>query len=1111
MLAAQSEAAAAAVERALAAEKTVARPNRWGLDKPEAAGAVDTAAPALAAAAPDAAVQIGEGEQRAAKLSVAVYKEARDAIQAKLEEELKKHRTLQAEAATVFTEDPARRASLVAGGAGKGAGDKAYPQTKAGAPASPGSPLQHIVLLNPLSDFAAASASGGQQESAAERAVARRDAARRKSVLDAAELSLKRIAASLSALGHTQHFHLRSRNASVQVSEAAFEVSRAAGAAAPRKKWQRSFAASPSSGTGATAAAAAAAAATTTTSTSTSTGGAGNNDSDSTPSAGPGATGSSGERRGSIAGATSDWSLRRDTKRKKVNPHLPEEFRVLLRAIAPAYKPRKMPQRTMQRLVSQIYAEDRETRIKNPYSSGGGAGGAGSRGGGGDSDPVDQPSDAAAPPALSRLRRPPLVSNLTSASLGSLAFGASSSKLPLSSKSPAAAPSDDFKRVVYDCFCAKYGMAQLAEQRLLDLLTSVRSPPPGCLWADRFRRFLRLPLVAGTAQHESAGEGGSQLAPPIIAASPAAAEAELTPINSLLLRSATHLSGMSAFGGGGGSVSGSADGAASLPPEQSPLAQAEELLFYEGSYHDLCFQNGDSSVAIEEKETGRELLTLVHVDEGLRLALGHLVAPLVLANLRSEVRRVVVQVALTDKQHVIPKAVVAVTVARRSGPTGTVELVPVDALLERALASWRAARATVHRRLRALFVAADCAREGILSVARFTAAARAAAPGLSRAGVTRAYQASLQVGDNSEVCQLAQFVHAGFRHGLLAPATWQAEAPQGLAQLAADDGMLGACADASDGDLERSGPQLEKRWSTAHRAAIDRALDGLTANAITQPQQKELAEHRKRVAHAEALVASTGLEPPGETADARKVRVEAAWLAVWLARYELDKTEREKLVTSTLGSIQFLMRWKLKMRRLMGWGDAQAQAQAQAQAATDGDGPASSADAAAVAAADGAQNQQGQGHRLWPGQELEQSQGLAQAKSAGGRLKRARVKNPPIFSRCRWHRTEDFMRLLDGDDSVPAEERAPFPVDGVDECGNSLLHVAVQNGHDDYVQVLLDRGINVDLQNCTGQTAMHFAKGYGHKRIFFMLRRAGANDMLRNNNGVLCHEMENTG
>jgi ankyrin repeat protein len=123
-------------------------------------------------------------------------------------------------------------------------------------------------------------------------------------------------------------------------------------------------------------------------------------------------------------------------------------------------------------------------------------------------------------------------------------------------------------------------------------------------------------------------------------------------------------------------------------------------------------------------------------------------------------------------------------------------------------------------------------------------------------------------------------------------------------------------------------------------------------------------------------------------------------------------------------------------------------------------------------------------------------------------LKSRRPKLHPIFSKCRWHRTEEFLQYLDGDEDTGVD---PFPIDEVDDCKNSLLHIAVQNGHDDFVQALIDRGIDVDLQNMTGQTAMHFAKFYDHRRIFFMLRRAGANDRIINREGKTCYEMaENT-
>ena len=45
-----------------------------------------------------------------------------------------------------------------------------------------------------------------------------------------------------------------------------------------------------------------------------------------------------------------------------------------------------------------------------------------------------------------------------------------------------------------------------------------------------------------------------------------------------------------------------------------------------------------------------------------------------------------------------------------------------------------------------------------------------------------------------------------------------------------------------------------------------------------------------------------------------------------------------------------------------------------------------------------------------------------------------------------------------------------------DEHGNSLLHIACQNGHDSLIKLLVVFNIDIDRQNYCGQTALHFAK-----------------------------------
>ena len=107
-----------------------------------------------------------------------------------------------------------------------------------------------------------------------------------------------------------------------------------------------------------------------------------------------------------------------------------------------------------------------------------------------------------------------------------------------------------------------------------------------------------------------------------------------------------------------------------------------------------------------------------------------------------------------------------------------------------------------------------------------------------------------------------------------------------------------------------------------------------------------------------------------------------------------------------------------------------------------------------------------------------------------------------------------------------------------DEHGNSLLHIACQNGHDSLIKLLVVFNIDIDRQNYCGQTALHFAKArarrrtrarrtrrgrnerarpppsppfpqmYGYDRIYNYLSSRGANPAIQNNEGVAARDAQ---
>ena len=58
----------------------------------------------------------------------------------------------------------------------------------------------------------------------------------------------------------------------------------------------------------------------------------------------------------------------------------------------------------------------------------------------------------------------------------------------------------------------------------------------------------------------------------------------------------------------------------------------------------------------------------------------------------------------------------------------------------------------------------------------------------------------------------------------------------------------------------------------------------------------------------------------------------------------------------------------------------------------------------------------------------------------------------------------------------------------------------------DIVEILVAHGADINMQNNTGQTAMHFAKYYEYDEIFSYLKSMGADDSIRNHDGFTCYE-----
>ena len=70
-----------------------------------------------------------------------------------------------------------------------------------------------------------------------------------------------------------------------------------------------------------------------------------------------------------------------------------------------------------------------------------------------------------------------------------------------------------------------------------------------------------------------------------------------------------------------------------------------------------------------------------------------------------------------------------------------------------------------------------------------------------------------------------------------------------------------------------------------------------------------------------------------------------------------------------------------------------------------------------------------------------------------------------------------------------------------DTSGVTALMFAAQEGHERAVELLLQRGAEINKQNSDGCTALMFAAGEGHSAVVLRLLRAGADTKLRSGKG----------
>ncbi|CAH1984729.1 unnamed protein product [Acanthoscelides obtectus] len=97
----------------------------------------------------------------------------------------------------------------------------------------------------------------------------------------------------------------------------------------------------------------------------------------------------------------------------------------------------------------------------------------------------------------------------------------------------------------------------------------------------------------------------------------------------------------------------------------------------------------------------------------------------------------------------------------------------------------------------------------------------------------------------------------------------------------------------------------------------------------------------------------------------------------------------------------------------------------------------------------------------------------------------------------------DHVKRCNVDALTEHLERNPHEVHQLDEEGLGLVHWAADSGHKPVLEILVRKGVNLDLKDCDGQTALHYAASCGHMECVQFLLEAGSTVDVEDNEGNL--------
>lgn len=100
-----------------------------------------------------------------------------------------------------------------------------------------------------------------------------------------------------------------------------------------------------------------------------------------------------------------------------------------------------------------------------------------------------------------------------------------------------------------------------------------------------------------------------------------------------------------------------------------------------------------------------------------------------------------------------------------------------------------------------------------------------------------------------------------------------------------------------------------------------------------------------------------------------------------------------------------------------------------------------------------------------------------------------------LHTSIRWNKNIDEMKEIMEIEGNAAEQIDP-------QNGNRAIHIAAQNGHKDIVQILINKGCDINVKNMKGNTPLHMAIGYDYYSTAVLLINSGAQLEALNNANI---------